>query len=112
MKLSYEDKVKIYALRQNGESIKSLSDQFSIAESGIQYMIRLIDRYGVNMVKKGKNTYYYLELKQEMIDNVLLKQQSQLTVSLELCLAWPAGGTLVRSEELSFLDHVHPVSVY
>ena len=54
MKLSYEDKVKIYELRQNGESIKSLSDQFSVAESGIQYMIRLIDRYGMNIVKKGK----------------------------------------------------------
>ncbi|MCY7217846.1 IS3 family transposase, partial [Streptococcus cristatus] len=92
MKLSYEDKVKIYELRQNGESIKSLSDQFSIAESGIQYMIRLIDRYGMNMVKKGKNTYYSPELKQEMIDNVLLKQQSKLTVSLDYAL--PNRGTL------------------
>ena len=86
VKLSYEDKVKIYELRQNGESIKSLSDQFSIAESGIQYMIRLIDRYGMNIVKKGKNTYYSPELKQEMIDKVLLKQQSKLTVSLDYVL--------------------------
>ena len=92
MKLSYEDKVKIYELRQNGESIKSLSDQFSIAESGIQYMIRLIDRYGMNIVKKGKNTYYSPELKQEMIDKVLLKQQSKLTVSLDYAL--PSRGTL------------------
>ena len=92
MKLSYEDKVKIYELRQNGESIKSLSDQFSIAESGIQYMIRLIDRYGMNIVKKGKNTYYSPELKQEMIDKVLLKQQSKLTVSLDYAL--PNRGTL------------------
>ena len=92
MKLSYEDKVKIYELRQNGESIKSLSDQFSVAESGIQYMIRLIDRYGMNIVKKGKNTYYSPELKQEMIDKVLLKQQSKLTVSLDYAL--PNRGTL------------------
>ncbi|MGT2641647.1 transposase, partial [Streptococcus sinensis] len=92
MKLSYEDKVKIYELRQNGESIKSLSDQFSIAESGIQYMIRLIDRYGMNIVKKRKNTYYSPELKQEMIDKVLLKQQSKLTVSLDYAL--PNRGTL------------------
>ncbi|MCF1284891.1 IS3 family transposase [Streptococcus sinensis] len=92
MKLSYKDKVKIYELRQNGESIKSLSDQFSVAESGIQYMIRLIDRYGMNIVKKGKNTYYSPELKQEMIDKVLLKQQSKLTVSLDYAL--PNRGTL------------------
>ena len=92
MKLSYEDKVKSYELRQNGESIKSLSDQFSIAESGIQYMIRLIDRYGMNIVKKGKNTYYSPELKQEMIDKVLLKQELKLTVSLDYAL--PNRGTL------------------
>ena len=30
MKLSYEDKVQIYELRQNGESINSLSKKFSI----------------------------------------------------------------------------------
>ncbi|PHV57029.1 hypothetical protein CS010_05920 [Streptococcus macedonicus] len=30
MKLSYKDKVQIYKLRQNGESINSLSKKFSI----------------------------------------------------------------------------------
>ncbi|EGJ44833.1 IS861 transposase [Streptococcus sanguinis SK1059] len=36
-------------------------------------MIRLIDRYGLEIVKKRKNSYYSPELKQEMIDKVLLK---------------------------------------
>ena len=62
MKLSYEDKIEIYELRQSGQSIKNLSKQFNIAESVIQYMLRLIDRYGINIVKKGKNTYYSPEL--------------------------------------------------
>ena len=70
MKLSYEDKIKIYELRQSGQSIKSLSKQFAIAESSVKYMIRLIDRHGINIVKKGKNTYYPPELKQEMIDKL------------------------------------------
>lgn len=87
MKLSYEDKVKIYELRQNGKSINSLSKQFSIAESGSQYMLRLIDRYGIDIGKKGKNTYYPPELKQEMIDKVLLYQQSSLSVSLDYALS-------------------------
>ncbi|HFR3698938.1 TPA: IS3 family transposase, partial [Streptococcus suis] len=73
MKLSYEDKIKIYELRQSGQSIKNLSNQFTISESVIQYMLRLIDRYGINIVKKGKNTYYPPELKQEMIDKVLIE---------------------------------------
>ena len=92
MKLSYEDKIKIYELRQSGQSIKTLSKQFNIAESGIKYMIRLMDRYGIGIVKKGKNTYYPPELKLEMIDKVLLKKQSSLSVSLEYAL--PNQGTL------------------
>ena len=54
MKLSYEDKIKIYELRQSGQSIKSLSKQFAIAESSVKYMIRLIDRHGINIVRKGR----------------------------------------------------------
>ncbi|HFI0008162.1 TPA: IS3 family transposase, partial [Streptococcus suis] len=81
MKLSYEDKVQIYELRQNGNSLNSLSKQFGIAQSGIKYMIRLIERYGLSIVKKEKNNYYSPELKQEMIDKVLLNKQSALSVS-------------------------------
>ncbi|MCD3533261.1 hypothetical protein KP766_00660 [Streptococcus equi subsp. equi] len=60
MTLSYEDKVQIYELRHIGKSIKCLSEKFSIAESDLKYMIRLIDRYGLAIVQKGKNNYYYL----------------------------------------------------
>ena len=66
MKLSYEDKIKIYELRQSGQSIKSLSKQFAIAESSVKYMIRLIDRHGINIVQKRKNIYYPPGHKQEM----------------------------------------------
>ena len=45
MKLSYEDKIQIYHLRKNGATIKSLSKQFKINQSGIEYLIRLIDRH-------------------------------------------------------------------
>ena len=92
MKLSYEDKIKIYELRQSGQSIKSLSKQFNIAESGIKYMIRLMDRYGIGIVKKGKNTYYPPELKLEMIVKVLIDGHSLNQVALEYAL--PNQGTL------------------
>jgi len=43
----------------------------------LKYIVRLIDRYGIGIVKKEKNTYYPPELKQEMIDKVLVDGQSQ-----------------------------------
>ena len=86
MKLTYEDKVQIYELRKKGESFRQLSNQFGINISNLQYMIKLIDRYGIEFVKKRKNRYYSPELKQEMIDKVLLEGCSYRSVSLDYAL--------------------------
>ena len=86
MKLTYEDKVRIYELQKQGESFRKLSNQFGINISNLQYMIKLIDRYGIEFVKKGKNRYYSPDLKQEMIDKVLHENWSQDRVSLEYAL--------------------------
>ncbi|HHG8369314.1 TPA: IS3 family transposase, partial [Streptococcus pneumoniae] len=54
--------------------------------SNLRYMIRLIDRYGIEIVKKGKNRYYSPVLKQEMINKVLHENWPQDRVSLEYAL--------------------------
>ena len=54
MKLTYEDKVQIYKLRNQGESFGQLSNQFGINISNLKYMIKLIDRYGIEIVKKER----------------------------------------------------------
>ena len=65
MKLNYEDKVQIYELRKQGQSFKQLSKRFGVDVSGLKYMMKLIDRYDIDIVKKGMNRYYSPELKQQ-----------------------------------------------
>lgn len=45
-----------------------------------------MDRYGVDIVEKGKNRYYSPELKQEIMDKVMIHGCSQLSVSLDYAL--------------------------
>ena len=65
MKLNYEDKVRIYELRKQGQSFKQLSKRFGVDVSGLKYMMKFIDRYGIDIVKKVMNRYYSSELKQQ-----------------------------------------------
>ena len=63
MKLTYEDKVLIYELKNQGYSLEQLSNKFGIKISNLSYMIKLIDRYGIEIAKKVKNRYCFPKLK-------------------------------------------------
>ena len=86
MKLTYEDKIEIYQLKKQGETLKNLSKKYDIVVSNIKYLVRLIDRYGIEIVKKEKNRYYSPELKQEIMDKVLLEGRSQTSVAIDYAL--------------------------
>ena len=60
-----EVKFQIYELRKQVQSFKQLSKRFGVDVSGLKYMMKFIDRYGIDIVKKGLNRYYSSELKQQ-----------------------------------------------
>lgn len=47
MKLSYEDKVKIYEMRKSGVTWSQIHDQFGVNTNNLRYMFRLIERHGI-----------------------------------------------------------------
>ena len=86
MKLTYEDKIHIYQLRKQGVNLKKLSKNYNVTVRNLDYLVKFIDRYGIESVKKGKNRYYSPELKKEIMDKVLLEGRSQLSVSMDYAL--------------------------
>ena len=82
-KLSYEDKINLYNDKLNGKSIKLLGPKYGITYHNVQYLIRLIDRHGFNILKTSKNKKYTSYEKERIINRVLLNNESILYVSIE-----------------------------
>lgn len=87
MKLTYEDKENIYNdWKYNSISPEGLAHQYGLNRENIRYMIQLADRYGIEVLKKGKNRYYSLDFKEAAIKRVLIGHESQVQVALNLKL--------------------------
>ena len=93
MKLSYEDKVRMYhSWKRHEKSPGQLAKENGLAHANIEYMLRLIDIHGEEIVRHGKNHYYSPEFKEKAIKRVLSERESIWAVSIELGL--PNHGTL------------------
>ena len=85
-KLSYEDKINLYNDRKMGYSMTMLSKKYNIAIPGVQYLCRLIDKHGLDILRTEKNKYYLIYIKQEAIDRVLINNESVWSVALDIGL--------------------------
>jgi len=57
MKLSFEDKVQIYKLRKQEQRFRHLLKKFGEDASCLRYMVKLIDHYGIEIVKKERTNF-------------------------------------------------------
>lgn len=82
-KLTREEKIEIYKKRKRGVTITSLSKEYKINRENIKYLIKLIDYNGIDILRNGKNRYYSLELKEEIINRVLIDKKSLRQTAIE-----------------------------
>ena len=92
MKLSFKDKCEIYRKwKYDGYGCTTLGHLYGITESNANYIIRLADKHGIDVLKH-KWTYYSPEFKLKAINRVLENGESQKYVSIDLGL--PKDGLL------------------
>lgn len=82
-KLTKEQKQTIYNERKKGKTISQLSEEYGIRKSNIDYLINLVDVHGFNILRNGRNNTYSRQLKQEIIDKVLIHHQSIYSTAIE-----------------------------
>ncbi len=82
-KLTYEDKINIYKEKLNGETITNLSKKYNIRDNHIKYLIRLINKHGLDVLRTTKNKYYSIHEKERIINRVLLDNESIFSVAID-----------------------------
>ena len=76
-RLTREQRIEIYHKRKSGVTIPSLSKQYGLNKDKIWYLVKLIDKHGEDVLRRDSNRYYSHELKREMINKVLIGNQSK-----------------------------------
>lgn len=93
-KLTYEDKINLYNDRKSGLSIPSLVSKYNIRHEGVEYLIRLIDKHGLDILRTTKNKYYPPYQKEQIINRVLINKESRNSVAIDEGL--PSSGMLAN----------------
>ena len=76
-KISYEEKINLYYDRKNGMSFPSIKSKYGINKSGVEYLVRLIDKHGFNIEEiNSKNDLVLNDIhNEEMIDKIIKNER-------------------------------------
>lgn len=85
-KLTRENKIEIYERRLKGETISSLSKNFNINMSNIEYLVALIRKHGYDILRSDNNRVYSKEFKLQVINRVFINQESVNSVAIDIGL--------------------------
>lgn len=82
-KLSYENKIQLYKDKKSGITLSAICSKYNIKRSSVDYLVRLIDKHGYDILRTTKNKYYSIEEKQRIINRVLLNEEGILSISID-----------------------------
>ena len=82
-KLTYEDKIEIYNKRKKGVTKINLAKEYDVSISIIDYLFRLIDKHGYDVLRTTKNKYYSPYQKEQIINRVLINGESATSVAID-----------------------------
>ena len=91
-KLTYEDKINIYQEKKQGVSFSIIKSKYNYGIHNIQYLERLIDKHGYDILRTTKNKIYSKDFKQDAIDRVLINNETVMSVAIDIGL--PSDGLL------------------
>ena len=93
-KLNYNDKINLYNDRKNGMSINALVSKYNVRHEVVEYLTRLIDKHGLDILRTSKNKYYPPYQKEQIINRVLINNESRNSVAIDEGL--PSSGMLAN----------------
>ena len=86
MKFTQKQRIRIYKERKQGATISSLALKYGVNPSYLKYLIALIDKHGLAILKKSKSECYNSADKLVAIKKVINNNESCRSVSIDLGL--------------------------
>ena len=101
MKFTFEDKVQIYNERKRGFTLSQLQLKWNITRSKIEYIVRLVDRHGIDILRHIHHDYS-AEFKEATIYRVFILHESIKIESIDLGLS-PSNSMLFIDSQINYV---------
>ena len=103
-KLTYEDKINLYNDRKKGLTIPALVSKYNVRHEIVEYLIRLIDKHGLDVLRTSKNKYYPPRKKERIINRVLINMESRNSVAIDegLTSSGMLGNWIKKYQEMGY----------
>lgn len=62
-------------------SFPSIKSKYGINKSGVEYLVRLIDKHGFDILRNNENKSYSFKEKQRILNRILIDNESILSLS-------------------------------